>query len=334
MPSLLSRLQMSDDHGENSIMQTITIAVSAILIAAGLVTAPGLINNARDNNATTDLANISYGEATYLAENGKYTASIDELNRGSVKITKSGDSQTNIFTGDNCFGAFSKSTSGKYFYTSSEKSGATLIGTTWSATKPADYPVNCQWPSTSKQAVGSSFTNLMPNPGFEAATIGSVIAPGSVTYSKGTVGTNGNLTFKRTSTADPFIMLVVPAQANAGDTFTWKFDIWTDSPTPVNAEGFFFRLPNDISLMNTRTSYSVSSAKQTVTITGKVPAGTSGSEIQLIFRPVMSDTYSTYVDNVMLLKGNYSGSYFDGNSANAQWSGTPNASTSTLSTEK
>jgi hypothetical protein len=64
------------DDAENSIMQTITIAVSAILIAAGLVTAPGLINNARDNNATNDLSNIAYSEEGYLGDTGTYTADI------------------------------------------------------------------------------------------------------------------------------------------------------------------------------------------------------------------------------------------------------------------
>jgi len=63
---------MRNDRAENSIMQTITIAVSAILIAAGLVTAPGLINNARDNNARTDLANIAYAQEFVLSVGGKY----------------------------------------------------------------------------------------------------------------------------------------------------------------------------------------------------------------------------------------------------------------------
>jgi len=63
---------MTNDKAENSIMQTISIAVSAILIAAGLVTAPGLINNARDNNARTDLANIAYAQEYILGVQGKY----------------------------------------------------------------------------------------------------------------------------------------------------------------------------------------------------------------------------------------------------------------------
>jgi len=65
-------LRMLSDRAENSIMQTISIAVSAILIAAGLVTAPGLINNARDNNARTDLANIAYAQEYILGVQGKY----------------------------------------------------------------------------------------------------------------------------------------------------------------------------------------------------------------------------------------------------------------------
>jgi len=75
------------DSAENSIMQTITIAVSAILIAAGLVTAPGLINNARDNNARTDLANIAYGQEFALSNVGHYyryiTAAQEEEATGS-----------------------------------------------------------------------------------------------------------------------------------------------------------------------------------------------------------------------------------------------------------
>ena len=67
------RKNFAADSAENSIMQTITIAVSAILIASGLVTAPGLINNARDNNATGDLANIAYAQEFLLSNQGIYT---------------------------------------------------------------------------------------------------------------------------------------------------------------------------------------------------------------------------------------------------------------------
>jgi len=65
------------DRAENSIMQTISIAVSAILIAAGLVTAPGLINNARDNNAVLDLSNIAFTQEFALANKGKYYSKVE-----------------------------------------------------------------------------------------------------------------------------------------------------------------------------------------------------------------------------------------------------------------
>jgi len=77
LPTALSEI-LRRDTAENSIMQTITIAVSAILIAAGLVTAPGLINNARDNNATTDLANMAYAQEFYLSSDGVYTERVTE----------------------------------------------------------------------------------------------------------------------------------------------------------------------------------------------------------------------------------------------------------------
>lgn len=73
----MTRLLRSD-QAENSIMQTISIAVSAILIASGLVTAPGLINNARDNNARTDLANIAYAQEFVMSVGGKYQQYINK----------------------------------------------------------------------------------------------------------------------------------------------------------------------------------------------------------------------------------------------------------------
>src|SRR5690606_27731337 len=52
--------------------------VSAILIAAGLITAPGLINNARDNNARGDLANIAYAQEVLMADSATYSAKVNK----------------------------------------------------------------------------------------------------------------------------------------------------------------------------------------------------------------------------------------------------------------
>jgi len=139
MSNAFSRV-VHDDDAENSIMQTITIAVSAILIAAGLVTAPGLINNARDNNATTDLANSALAEESLLAADGKYWV-YDNFNasqyrqmekpaiEGSVNFTPSAKSRLIIETTDDGkkWVATSYSTSGKVFARSSESAKTTQL---------------------------------------------------------------------------------------------------------------------------------------------------------------------------------------------------------------
>jgi hypothetical protein len=125
---------LRSDRAENSIMQTITIAVSAILIAAGLVTAPGIINNARDNNATNDLANISYGEEFQISKNNKYldySALLASLNSSTdsaskdIKITRAGNIKSeNVIacTSPASWLASAKSASGTVFYRSSANS--------------------------------------------------------------------------------------------------------------------------------------------------------------------------------------------------------------------
>jgi hypothetical protein len=140
----IKHFDLRDDSAENSIMQTITIAVSAILIAAGLVTAPGLINNARDNNATGDLANVAYSEEFSLANDGVYrsavqpgdgTDSLADLSKkvdGAPHYTLSPDSNVKAVTCTNGQGYLLKasSRSAKTFYRSSESaSTSTTVGT-------------------------------------------------------------------------------------------------------------------------------------------------------------------------------------------------------------
>lgn len=127
------RRAVCSDSAENSIMQTITIAVSAILIASGLVTAPGLINNARDNNSRSDLANSAYAEETMLAVEGTYWAydnyvgsEYRKLERpgieGSVNLTVSTSPRLIVDVSDDGkkWMGTSYSSSGKVFIRSSE----------------------------------------------------------------------------------------------------------------------------------------------------------------------------------------------------------------------
>jgi len=120
-----------DDAAENSIMQTITIAVSAILIASGLVTAPGLINNARDNNATTDLSNIAYAQEVYLGDQGTYAdlptlveaGKSQSADKPAARITlsaKTSNQEVRFCNTPDAWVAKATSPSGKTFYRSSD----------------------------------------------------------------------------------------------------------------------------------------------------------------------------------------------------------------------
>ena len=117
------------DDAENSIMQTISIAVSAILIAAGLITAPSLINNARDVNAKGDLANLATAQEFALANTGEYANGLDALKSatkgskdlpGGVKYTLAGGSDNTSACqdgdGDWHYVSASLSASNKTFY--------------------------------------------------------------------------------------------------------------------------------------------------------------------------------------------------------------------------
>ena len=118
------------DAAENSIMQTISIAVSAILIAAGLVTAPSLINNARDSNAQGDLANVAYAQEAVNADAGHYFQNINygdpslAAYRGPdgkiIKFTTSGPVFNIAATCDDKYVLKSVSQSGHTFYRTSE----------------------------------------------------------------------------------------------------------------------------------------------------------------------------------------------------------------------
>jgi hypothetical protein len=171
---------LSDDRAENSIMQTITIAVSAILIASGLVTAPGLINNARDNNAKTNLANIAYAQEYEVSDNGRYAPTVANLNNGEgVRVTVDNKSRVGILLSEpnqkSCYAAFAESASGRMFFRSCESGDVYEIPKGWSATAPAGFPASVKWPATKNTVLGNTspdFSTWSLNNGatYDAAT--------------------------------------------------------------------------------------------------------------------------------------------------------------------
>jgi len=158
---------LSSDRAENSIMQTITIAVSAILIASGLVTAPGLINNARDSNARNDLANIAYAQSYIQADTGKYAATLAELTTFKpVKLTLSAKQQQMIRTSSKSFAMFIRSTTGDVWMRSSNSSESYRVSHdgVWTEA-PATYPDDLEYPRQM-----DSGPNLSSSPNFTSIT--------------------------------------------------------------------------------------------------------------------------------------------------------------------
>jgi hypothetical protein len=233
-----------DDAAENSIMQTITIAVSAILVAAGLVTAPGLINNARDNNATTDLANVAYAQEYRLADSGQYASDITAFQSSAVKLTLAGDTSPRIISNaDNTvYAVFDKSKSGKVFWRSSDSSKFYVAPTPWSSTAPAEYPASLEWPASADDATAQHATNMLVDSG--VSNIDNFQGFGSVVQntSWGVGDKSSAKIVPDSSSPDSFLYYKNGGQSNGvtlgmkpGHTYTVSGTIHLDKVQPADA---------------------------------------------------------------------------------------------------
>lgn len=89
-------LNLKNDAAENSVMQTISIAVSTILVAVGLMAVPNMLRNAQDDNARADIDNLAYAEEFVLADTGRYLSGFDPniegslINRYNVRVNQAG----------------------------------------------------------------------------------------------------------------------------------------------------------------------------------------------------------------------------------------------------
>jgi hypothetical protein len=81
-------LSARSDRAENSIMQTITIAVSTILIAAGTATAPGIMNSQRENVVRTQLVNMVFAQEAWIAAKGTVNQNFVPSNGGLDNLSK------------------------------------------------------------------------------------------------------------------------------------------------------------------------------------------------------------------------------------------------------
>lgn len=85
------------DVAENSIMQTVTVAVSAILIAAGTVTVPNIIGTVKEGTVKTQLANFAFAQQSWIAAYGYANSNIipGEDNDAVIPNGKNGPKKEN-----------------------------------------------------------------------------------------------------------------------------------------------------------------------------------------------------------------------------------------------
>jgi len=327
---------IANDHAENSIMQTITITVSAILIAAGLVTAPGLINNARDNNARTDLANVAYAQESLLGDGGKYANSVSDLDQNkNIKLTLSNRSKVSTTAGTDCYVAYSKSTSGTSYYRTSNSAETYKVSLPWSTTKPSNVPANCSWAGSSAEAFGTSVTNLATNPSIESS-ITPLSFPGFRGYFAGGVSSTTEAAHSGSSSLKMTVQTQIAGQPNgfiyqvptAKDSGRYTASAWIKCPVGVQLD-FGFRVDDNAEGSDTPFTCSGDWERKSVKYDVSSDRANSASGIQL--RAIGNAPVGTvvYTDDIMIEKGNTLHDYFDGSTSGARWTGTANASTST-----
>jgi len=172
------RALVTHDAAENSIMQTISIAVSALLIAAGSIGAPSMINAARNASGASTVQAIVTSEQSYIAKRGAYTDSLSDLiktgaNGKNIDLgscgPRNGASDTDyinacrgihLVTGGDlmngwCFQAFLQPSDGAdtlWYAQSKDISGETVVG----------VPLKDGWPAspTAQDGDGKAITNF------------------------------------------------------------------------------------------------------------------------------------------------------------------------------
>jgi len=213
-------------------MQTISIAVSAILIAAGLITAPSLINNARDVNVKGDLANLAMAEEYRSSDAGAYTDAVTALLvQKGVKATLSTD-RIGIEASDDAFALFGTSDSGRTFWRGSDGTSTHLVPTPWPESAPAAYPVGLTWPDDAADAAPPIPYNMVPGGGNFSAGKGSI----KTIWGTSKVVDGGLRITPDGGSFDSFVGYTDQGEGmgqgmKAGRTYTFSGDVHVDTPS-------------------------------------------------------------------------------------------------------
>ena len=130
MNSAIILRRLSSDSAESSIMQTITVAVSAILVTSGLIVVPNIVNNNKDAQITSDLKNVALAQNYRSANTGSYVTDLSVIESpNGTKITMTPDSWTRIKLNNTIgYGILGVSSTGRVWVINPKISKAVYVG--------------------------------------------------------------------------------------------------------------------------------------------------------------------------------------------------------------
>jgi len=139
------------------------VVVIGIIGAVSAATIFALVPWMQDRSAKQRLSSVSIAENSYKGAYDTYGYDLSDIldikTLAVDKIRIQSDNKT-------CYAAFSKSSTGNYFYNTSSTTDPQTLGKTWPTTKPANYPAGCTWPSSWDAALihSTGNTNLSSDP--------------------------------------------------------------------------------------------------------------------------------------------------------------------------
>lgn len=133
------------------------VVVIGIIGAVSAATIFALVPWMQDRSAKQRLSSVSIAENSYKGAYDTYGYDLSDIldikTLAVDKIRIQSDNKT-------CYAAFSKSSTGNYFYNTSSTTDPQTLGKTWPTTKPANYPAGCTWPSSWDASIVHSTGNL------------------------------------------------------------------------------------------------------------------------------------------------------------------------------
>lgn len=130
-------------------LASIMVGIIVIGIIGGVIAATvfAVIPWAQDNAAKESLRAVKTAQDAHYGINDYYSSNLKTL-------LKDSDNRLSVFASGSCYSAFTKSSTGKTFYFTSQD--GTVRDYTTLPTRPTNFPNECTWPINANDSVGQS----------------------------------------------------------------------------------------------------------------------------------------------------------------------------------